>query len=86
MAASVTYAVLHDTKVGVADTRMGPGGGVSWTISPIPFNDIHIQIDENLARARLRHIQLDHFGGNRAGLVIDTSLLLFGDFGSGHRD
>lgn len=72
----------------MADTRMGPKSElVTEPRQEFPIGQyLCIQIDENLARTGLRHIQLDHFGGHGSRLIIDASLLLLGDFRRGHID
>lgn len=82
----MTYAVGHDAKVRVADTRMGPTAHCQSCPRETSYyrNTIDIQVDENLPRTRLGDIQLHNIGRYRARLVIDGSLLLFGDLGSSH--
>lgn len=44
------------------------------------------QIDQDLSRARVGHVKLDHFGRDFAWLVIDNSLVLLGElYGSHYR-
>lgn len=44
---------------------------------------MHIQVDQNLARTRLRHVELDDLCGNSARVVVDDGLLLGWDLSHG---
>lgn len=43
-----------------------------------------LQVDEDLAGAGLRDIELFDLGGDLAGLVVDDGLVLLGDLRGGH--